>query len=890
MKARCFLSFLSSFLWASAALAARSSTGRIVPNKFIIEVDTTANIPQKRSFARDLDAVYAGLHARDVVFEITREFEQPGVFVGASITVGTSDDVASIESLPGIKAIHPVKIYDRPQPVYQHVVTGTNDPELPPIGDSAHILTGVDKLHAQGIKGKGIKVAIIDSGVDYQHPFLGGAIGPDKKVIAGYDFVGDNYDGSNDPVPDEDPIDNCGGHGTHVAGIVGLDGGNEYNVTGVAPEASLLAYRVFGCRGSVTDDILLAALVRAVKDGADVINMSLGGADGWSTAAGAVVASRIAEGGKVVVISAGNDGDVGSWYASYPATGANVISVGSLENTVIPLQGAKLSGVDRDTLVYNSFTPLPIEGEWPLYVTNNETDYPSDACTPLPDDTPDLSKYVTLVHRGSCAFTQKLANVAAKGGKYSLIYDNGSGFGSISIGSYISSLISREDGEYLVGEWVNGANITISFPQVGGSVPFKNERGGLMSTFSTYGPTYDFLFKPAVTAPGGNILSSYPRALGTFAVLSGTSMSAPYTAGAAALLLQHKGKGAATAKAARNLLETNARTIRSAHEETSLPETATQTGAGLINVYNSLFATTVVSPGELILNDTASFKGNHVVSITNTGKTLRRYKLSHTAAGTALTIKEGSVLPEQGPVPISDAAARVTIIPSNLVLPPGQTGRVIVNISPPSGVDKARFPVYSGFILIDSPGETQRVTYLGLAAKLKDKRILDDDTQWIGAALPAVTNGWDEPVNGPHNFTFTGDDYPGLVFRLAFGTPRLRIDLVDPNLKIATTLDPRAPPTFDGHIFTFPARTRPGSFASVKTLGSITEYNYLVRDSEPDRTFGGYYLETPVFANGTRIPNGSYRFLIRALRVTGNPLRQEDYESWLSPVVGLAAA
>jgi hypothetical protein len=253
----------------------------------------------------------------------------------------------------------------------------------------------------------------------------------------------------------------------------------------------------------------------------------------------------------------------------------------------------------------------------------------------------------------------------------------------------------------------------------------------------------------------------------------------------------------------------------------------------------------------------------------------------------------------------------VTIVPSNLILLPGQTGKVIVNISPPGGVDKARFPVYSGFILIDSPGETQRVTYLGLAAKLKDKRILDDDTQWIGAALPSITDGWDAPVNGPHNFTFTGDDYPGIVFRLAFGTPRLRIDLVSTDLKIATTLDPRAlviPPPFDGHIFTFPARTRPGSFASVKTLGSITEYNYLVRDSEvrfttpstryakltlapqPDRTFGGYYLEQPVFANGTRIPNGSYRFLVRALRVTGNPTRQEDYESWLSPIYGLAPA
>jgi hypothetical protein len=80
-----------------------------------------------------------------------------------------------------------------------------------------------------------LRCCSIDSGVDYGHPFLGGGIGPGKKVIGGYDFVGDDYygtplsslqfnllfigmlTGSNDPIPDDDPIDNCGGHGTHVA-------------------------------------------------------------------------------------------------------------------------------------------------------------------------------------------------------------------------------------------------------------------------------------------------------------------------------------------------------------------------------------------------------------------------------------------------------------------------------------------------------------------------------------------------------------------------------------------------------------------------------------------------------------------------------------------------
>ena len=80
----------------------------------------------------------------------------------------------------------------------------------------------------------------IDTGVDYNHPVLGGGIGPDRKVLGGYDFVGDAYDGFTTPIPDTDPMD-CNAHGTHVAGIVAASGPNPYNMTGVAPQANLRA-------------------------------------------------------------------------------------------------------------------------------------------------------------------------------------------------------------------------------------------------------------------------------------------------------------------------------------------------------------------------------------------------------------------------------------------------------------------------------------------------------------------------------------------------------------------------------------------------------------------------------------------------------------------------
>lgn len=122
--------------------------------------------------------------------------------------------------------------------VKRHIVTGKNDPELPPDTLSTHLLTQVDKIHAEGNIGKGIKIGMyedffsvevrvvtnsheilcsIDTGIDYNHPALGGGFGSNFLVAGGYDFVGDNYDGTNAPVPDSDPHDNCNGHGTHVA-------------------------------------------------------------------------------------------------------------------------------------------------------------------------------------------------------------------------------------------------------------------------------------------------------------------------------------------------------------------------------------------------------------------------------------------------------------------------------------------------------------------------------------------------------------------------------------------------------------------------------------------------------------------------------------------------
>lgn len=134
---------------------------------------------------------------------------------------------------------------------------------------------GADRVHSAGNKGAGVKVGIIDGGVDYTRLPLGGCFGPGCKVAGGYDFVGDAFTGANTPVPDSDPLDKCDSHGSTVAGIIGAND-NEYGVPGVAPDASLYVYRAYGCVGSSTDDIVFQAMQRAYVDDVDVLSLSLG--------------------------------------------------------------------------------------------------------------------------------------------------------------------------------------------------------------------------------------------------------------------------------------------------------------------------------------------------------------------------------------------------------------------------------------------------------------------------------------------------------------------------------------------------------------------------------------------------------------------------------------
>ena len=233
-------------------------------------------------FAADANALLSSFHSTlaDHV-EIRHQYYK--AFFGVSMTVPTWM-LPMIHHLAYVKAVH----FDRE-------VHATIEPAIELIGAPAVWVTF-------GTQGEGIRVGIIDSGIDYLHPALGGGFGPGFKVAGGYDIVND----------DSDPMDD-NGHGTHVAGIVAADADT---VKGVAPHATLFAYKALDATGNGTESDIIEAIERTVDpdqngddaDRLDVVNMSLGSEDGSPTDPTSVAVNNATQLGVVFCVAAGNSG------------------------------------------------------------------------------------------------------------------------------------------------------------------------------------------------------------------------------------------------------------------------------------------------------------------------------------------------------------------------------------------------------------------------------------------------------------------------------------------------------------------------------------------------------------------------------------------------------
>ena len=448
------------------------------------------------------------------------------------------------------------------------------------------VIKATDLQAATGDKGQGIKIAVVDTGVDSTSPFLNptgfsypaGFPRGDTKLTTPKVIVARSFPG---PVRDQlsaTAFDKTEPHGTHVSGIAAGDEGTTApagpdhpavaNLSGVAPKAWIGNYRVFtvptplGHQANTPE--IVSAFESAVADGMNVINFS-GGGPQTDPANDAMYETihNVALAGVVPVIAAGNDReDFGLGTTGSPGTAPDAIAVAATSNNhvfapalsvvngppslgAVPLQsagGAKLPGAwsTLDQTVVDVSSIIGTDGK-PVesHLCGSAAD-PNTSLGTLPKGS--VTGKILLADRGTCTFISKSERASLGGAIGLILIDNRFGEANpIPVRLPIAGgMISDLDGAHLRAYLAaNGGQAPVRVTS--GIQEIPTNRGGIITSFSSAGPTdFGHMLKPDISAPGLDVLSSTPPATtgSTFSVFAGTSMATPHIAGAAALLLQ----------------------------------------------------------------------------------------------------------------------------------------------------------------------------------------------------------------------------------------------------------------------------------------------------------------------------------------------------------------
>ena len=435
---------------------------------------------------------------------------------------------------------------------------------------------GTEIPRMNGIDGTGIKIAIIDTGVDFNHPDLFGW-GPDGKVVGGYNFIDEN----------QLPMD-TNGHGTKVAGIIAADG----NTLGVAHKAKILAYKVSEDGEGVSSELIGKAIEKAIEDKADIINISLGVNKTNSKIDSAV--NHAWDNGIFVVTAAGNDGPELKTIGS-PGRNFESITVGATYNNMTSSLIATLE-IDE-----NQYTVIPMVGSSKTQEQIIEKIVFGGFGKNSDLENLDVKDAILIVERGSdiegelLFFSIKEMNAAKAGAKALIVYNNQPG---IFLGELIHEFsepgytpqipvvsIDREEGLEIIK--------TIERKSLGIMNLFYNP--DFIAHFSSRGPVSPFYIKPDIVAPGAYINTTQINSSYNFT--SGTSFAAPHVSGAAALLLQKNPE--LQNYEIKSLLVTTVQPVSNAYgQEFSLHES----GSGRLDIANAYNANLIISPTNFVIN------------------------------------------------------------------------------------------------------------------------------------------------------------------------------------------------------------------------------------------------------------------------------------------------
>jgi len=450
------------------------------------------------------------------------------------------------------------------------------DNEIEILLDKSGPYVGVNFPNDLGYYGEGIKIAVIDTGVDHLHPDLFG-FGPGGKIVGGYNFVEDN----------KMPVD-TNGHGTEVTGIIAADG----QLKGIASKASIFAYKVSEDGESVSSDLIVKAVQQAIKDDVDIINISLG-VNRTNSKIDQIV-NKAVENGIVVVTAAGNDGPEFGTIGS-PGKNSKVITVGATYNNITSSFVATLKVEEKQFQVLPMIGTVlldePIRKEIVFGKFGRERDLAEGS----------FSNTIVLVERGSDVkdeivyFSEKENNVANAGGKAIVVFNNEPGifagellheFAAPNYQPKIPALsISREDGIFLKELLQNKTIATLNV--------FYNP--DFVAHFSSRGPVSPFYIKPDLVAPGAFINTTLTD--GKYNFTSGTSFAAPHVSGAAALLLQKNPD--LNPEEIKSVLLTTTDFVFDAYDNKFSLEA---TGSGRLNITRAFEANLIIVPQYLIFH------------------------------------------------------------------------------------------------------------------------------------------------------------------------------------------------------------------------------------------------------------------------------------------------
>jgi subtilisin family serine protease len=675
-------------------------------------------------------------------------------------------------------------------------------------------LPGIEDLHNDNVTGKGIKVGVLDTGIDYSHPDLTDVYegyrkkdGEDPKTIdpatvKGWDFVDNDADPTettyqdwiNAGKPTYDGHTYYTSHGTHVSGTIAGQGENnvDFPSLGVAPDVDLYSYRVLGPWGSGYSSGIIAGIDKAVKDGMDVINLSLGVAINDPLLAESIAINNATLAGVTCTVSAGNAGP-GEKTLGSPGTAAFAITVGASDFPMaIPTASAnvgsetfnnmKLLGKgfhdNLETLVNQSY---PI-----LYVgLGGESDFNDANGQPI-----DLTGKVALIQRGTYTFVDKVVNAKKAGAAAVIVYNNVDG----EIDQYLANetnfipafRLSKADGERLKAA---SETSSISFSNIGSVVTEGNHLAG----FSSRGPaTKNYDIKPDVVAPGVSVYSTYPEYVhspedgidysSAYARISGTSMASPHVAGIAALILQaHPEYTPFDVKAA--LMNTS--------DKLSSDYSVYEVGAGLVDVKEAVHTdvsvkvmdktqnkdengslvtideeTGSIAYGTIYRKENDTNEDSRKIVIKNNGTEQKAFDISYEYS----KAKSGVLDALSNKVEMTTSAQSITV-------ESGQSADLTATIRVPGTAKTGRYEGYVNIVNHANPQESYRVPF---AVRAVDKGIASIETD-----NPAIGKLW----NPGHMYMQGTTRY--LLFKLNSPMKNVRAIIYDKDGRALGSTSPR---------------------------------------------------------------------------------------------------